>query len=437
MKDPHVTGLTEGEVGLQVFAKPEPGTWTEAFGLPTGPTDLRDIYDPEFFELEREAVFRRSWLYVGRADSIARKGQYFTKELPFLDVSLIVIRGLDHEVRAFHNVCSHRGNKLIWEDYADVEVKGMCRQIACKYHGWRFDLEGDVNYVHNAPEFFGLDPAELSLPKVHCEVWAGFIFINLMKNPERSLREYLGEDVWKLESYPFHKMTEAYVADGVIRSNWKVFIDAYQELYHVPYVHSRMNNPDVTPTGTDKVPFMVPSFMKFGKHHMYASGGPNANLKVRSSRPLDELFESSFYGPTTAPDVGPLGDGINPGGVANWGLDNWQIYPNFSLQPWGLNWFITYEHWPIDANTHRFILGMYFVPPTNAAERLAQEHAVMSVREFVLQDVGSCEAMQKAIRSGARDRFFPNDQEVLVRHLHHCVNEDVDAYKRSLRDGGE
>ncbi len=191
--EPHIRGLTETEAaGIQQFPKPDPGSWTEAFGLDTGPISFHDNYDPEFYELEKEAVFRRSWLFMGRAEQLTRPGSYFTKELEFLGVSVLVIRGMDNEVRAFHNVCSHRGNKVMWDDYPDRETQGTCRQLACKYHGWRYALDGEVQYVHNAPEFFGLDAEKLSLPKIHCEVWAGFVFVNLLETPLQSLREFLG-----------------------------------------------------------------------------------------------------------------------------------------------------------------------------------------------------------------------------------------------------
>jgi phenylpropionate dioxygenase-like ring-hydroxylating dioxygenase large terminal subunit len=223
----HIKGLTEGEEGLQIFPKPAPGSWTEAFGLDTGPMSLRDIYDPEFYELEREAVFRRSWLFIGRVEQLPRNGSYFVKELPFLDVSVLVARGMDGEVRAFHNVCSHRGNKLVWSDRPAEESHGLSRQFACKYHGWRFDLDGQVSYVHNAPEFFDLESADLTLTTIHCEVWSGFVFINLDKSPRQSLREYLTPPVAALEDFPYEKMTELYQLDAVVNSNWKVYIDAY------------------------------------------------------------------------------------------------------------------------------------------------------------------------------------------------------------------
>ncbi len=276
----HVQGLTDNEAkGIQHWDKPQPGTWTEAFGLSTEPIPMDDCFDPEFFELEKEAVFRRSWLYAGRVDELPRRGSYLTKELTFLGVSILVIRGMDDEVRAFHNVCSHRGNKLVWDDFPDRETSGSCRQLACKYHGWRYALDGEIAYVHNAPEFFDLKVEDLALPTVHCEQWAGFIFINLQDEPAQSLREFLGEDVCKLETYPFDKLTQRYKFEAVVDSNWKIIMDAFQELYHVPYVHGKMNNPTAPATGTDKVPFMMPKFHTFGKHRLYISGGPSPTTR--------------------------------------------------------------------------------------------------------------------------------------------------------------
>ena len=422
------TDLTESEAaGIQHFEKPGP-TWTEAYGLDKGMVSLRDCWDPEFFELEREAVFRRSWLYMGRVEELPRAGSFFTRERPFLNLSALIAKGMDNKVRAFHNVCAHRGNKLMWEDTAEKEMSGMCRQFACKYHGWRYALDGGVNYVHNAPEFFDLTDENTRLREINCEVWAGFIFINLQEKPAQSLREFLGEDVCKLESYPFDKMTHTYVIEGEVGSNWKLLMDAFQELYHVPYVHSKMNAPGVPATGTDKVPFMMPMFKVFGKHRCYTSGGPYANRGVRGPRPLDRAFQSTFYGPERWADVGDLGDGINPGKVPNWGLDSWQIYPNLDILMWNPNWYLTYEYWPIDANRHRFIWTLFFAPPRDARDRLSQEHTVLSVHEFAAQDVGAVEAMQAALKSGAIEEFHFNDQEVLARHLHRVLQADVDAY---------
>lgn len=286
MTSAQISGLTEAEAkGIETFEKPPVGSWTEAFGLDTGAIAYEDSFSREFYELETEAVFRRSWLNIGRVEDLPRRGSYFTKELRFLNASLLIIRGMDDEIRAFHNVCSHRGNQLVWDEFPGQETKGTCRAIACKFHGWRYGLDGSIQYVHNAAEFFDLEPERLGLPKVHLEVWAGFIFINLEKEPRHSLREFLGPDVVKLESYPFEKMTQTYVMESTIKANWKLFLDAFQEVYHVPYVHGKLNNPTGPATGVDKVPFMIPFFGKYGKHRLFTSGGQNANANVRSARP--------------------------------------------------------------------------------------------------------------------------------------------------------
>lgn len=438
MTDVHIRGLTQAEAeGIQTFPKPPAGSWTESFGLDTGAVSFKDSYDPEFYRLEKEAVYKRSWLHLGRVEELPRAGSYFTRELTFLGYSILVVRGMDDQVRAFHNVCSHRGNKLVWDEHPKQEAKGTCRALSCKYHGWRYGLDGEVQYVHNAQEFFDLQADELALPRINLDTWAGFIWINLEETPSQSLREFLTPTVAKLETYPFEKMTQTYVFESEVEANWKLYVDAFQEVYHVPYVHGKLNNPTGPATGVDKIPFMVPYFDVFGKHRIFTSGGQHANAKVRSPRPLDDVIKGGFFGPDPVPDVGPLGDGVNPGGVQGWGLDSWQLYPNFVILTWSKNWYITYHYWPTDVNKHRFIFSAYFVPPRNASERLAQEYTITTMREFAIQDANTLEATQRRIESGARDDFYLGDQEVLVRHLHQVVSDDVEAYRQELADGAK
>ena len=143
-----------------------------------------DSISPEFYELEREAIFKRAWLNVGRVEQLPRKGSYFTKELAVANTSVVIVRGMDGEVRAFHNICRHRGNKLVWTDFPREETSGNCRQFVCKYHGWKYDLDGACSFVQQESEFFDLDKADYGLVPVHCDVWAGFIFVNLDRRAE-------------------------------------------------------------------------------------------------------------------------------------------------------------------------------------------------------------------------------------------------------------
>ena len=174
------------------WPKPPEGSWTEHFELGTEPMNYEDSISEEFFELEREAVFKRAWLNVGRVEQLPRTGSYFTKELAVAKTSVVVVKGKDGEVRAFYNMCRHRGNKLVWNDYPKEETSGTTRQFVCKYHAWRYDLDGACSFVQQEQEFFDLDKADYGLVPVHCDIWAGFIFINLAKEPEQSLRDFLG-----------------------------------------------------------------------------------------------------------------------------------------------------------------------------------------------------------------------------------------------------
>src|SRR5215471_11488066 len=97
------------------FPRPPEGTWTEHYPeLGTAAVSFEDSVSPEFYELERAAIFRQAWLNVGRVDDLPRNGSWFTKDVVAARTSLLVVRDMDGTVRAFHNVCRHRGNKLVW-----------------------------------------------------------------------------------------------------------------------------------------------------------------------------------------------------------------------------------------------------------------------------------------------------------------------------------
>ena len=225
--------------------RPPEGSWTEHYPeLGTGDISFADSTSKEFYELEREAVFKRAWLNVARVEELPRIGSYVTKEIEVARVSVILVKGRDERIRAFHNVCRHRGNKLVWNDFPNEATRGTCRQFTCKYHGWRYDLDGALKFVQQQSEFFDLDVADYGLSPVHCDVWNGFIFINLDAEPRQSLREFLGPMVTGLDGYPFDKLTERYEWVAHNNSNWKIFADAFQEYYHVPSLHPQQVPPD-------------------------------------------------------------------------------------------------------------------------------------------------------------------------------------------------
>jgi phenylpropionate dioxygenase-like ring-hydroxylating dioxygenase large terminal subunit len=193
------------------YVKPSEGSWTEHYPeLGTAPVDYEDSISPEWYERECAAIFRRGWLNVGRVELLPRVGSYFTKVIAAALASVVVVRDNDGCVRAFHNMCRHRGNMLVWQDDPTREVHGACRQFTCKYHGWRYGLDGTVAFVQQESEFFNLDKSDYALAPEHCEVSAGFVFVDFTDEPDESLEEYLGPIMATLEAYPFDKLTSRF-----------------------------------------------------------------------------------------------------------------------------------------------------------------------------------------------------------------------------------
>ncbi|WP_024805813.1 aromatic ring-hydroxylating dioxygenase subunit alpha [Nocardia sp. BMG51109] len=421
---------------MRQWPKPAEGSWTQHYPeLGTGAISFEDSVSPEFFELEREAIFKRAWLNVGRIEQLPRTGSYFTKEIDAARTSVIVVRDGDGNINAFHNVCRHRGNKLMWNEIPREEVSGVCRQFTCKYHGWRYGLDGGLNFVQQEGEFFELDKKEFGLASVPCDVWAGFIFVNLDPEPRQSLREFLGPMVTGLDGYPFEAMTEWYEFKADNQSNWKLFADAFQEYYHVPGLHpQQIPNPVRTGKGFECAHFQVD-----GPHRMVSTGGARRwTLPEEYMYPIERITRSGLVGPWESPDLGEMPTGLNPGNVEPWGIDNFQIFPNIEILIYR-GWYLLYRYWPTSYNTHRFEGMLCFQPARTVRERVEHEVASVVFKEFALQDAGMLTGTQTALESAYRTagltKFPVNDQEILVRHFHKAVADWVDEYRHDLAKG--
>jgi phenylpropionate dioxygenase-like ring-hydroxylating dioxygenase large terminal subunit len=412
------------------YPKPASGSWSEHYGLGTGTVSYADSISPSFFELERGAIFERAWLHVGRVEQLAGPGSYFTHDLAVVGSSVVVVRGEDDEIRAFHNICRHRGNKLVWADAARAEASGTCQEFACKYHGWRYDLEGTLTYVQQEEEFFDLDKAAYGLLSMHCEVWAGFIFIHLGE-PTQSLRAFLGPMVTAIEDFPFAKLTSSYRLRSVVPANWKLMIDALQEQYHAPIVHrnQRPENFVAHAAGFEALHYEID-----GPHRMFNTPGIRPwDLPDDQIKPSERLLRGGLFGPWDEPDF--LAEtqvpGMRPGGHERVGVGLFEIWPNFAIQLWERGWYHTYQHWPTAYDSHVFEWNMYFAPPKSARDVVAQEMTAVSLKEFGLQDDELISSVQLTLGAAGLTDFPLGDQEVLCRHLHLTAQEWVAAYMES------
>ena len=320
------------------------------------------------------------------------------------------------------------------------ESSGTCRAFSCKYHGWRYGLDGKVNHITNEGEFFDLDKSKLRMPPVHCEVWAGFIFVNLAEDPV-PLRSFLGDGLLAIEAYPFEKMTQHYGFSTRINGNWKLAVDSVCEWYHPPYVHGRFIDPDVSkaekmvppvdsyhyelfrPHMLTSVPGPPPLPAARAGHRGTGPPGPALGLQAVPRRPFRSRRRA---GHRTRQRRSRF---PQPRQHRSWGNDQFWLFPNISVQIWARGYYITYTYWPETVDSHIYEIDLYFVPPANAADRLAQELVVDSTIEFAMQDVNTIEATHSALKTRAQNTFHLSDQELLIRQFHTVIRDTVGAYQ--------
>ncbi|MFD2500922.1 Rieske 2Fe-2S domain-containing protein [Rhizorhabdus histidinilytica] len=198
------------------------------------PIPVERYTSPDYFNLERERIFRRKWLNVGHILQAPKPGDYFVADLKILDTSLLVIHGKDGQYRAFHNMCSHRGAPVAWD------AQGSCKgYLACRFHGWVYDTTGKLVQISDAANFPGVKAEENGLTPVHCAVWKGFVFVNMAAEPEETLLDYLGPVAEEVGRFDFEGFTPAFSYRIDENVNWKTLQEAQLEGWHLPYLHEK------------------------------------------------------------------------------------------------------------------------------------------------------------------------------------------------------
>ena len=127
----------------------------------------------------------------------------------------------------------------MWNDFPGEEVSGTCRQFTCKYHAWRYSLEGDLTFVQQEEEFFDLDKADYGAQAGALRGLGRLHLHQLRRRRRAAARSTWATSAKGLEGYPFHEMTEHYSYRAEINANWKLFIDAFAEFYHAPILHMK------------------------------------------------------------------------------------------------------------------------------------------------------------------------------------------------------
>ncbi len=321
---------------------------------------------PAILDREWERIFHRSWLYAGREERVPKPGDFLT--LAVGRESVLVVRDRESRLRAFYNVCRHRGARLC------AAETGSLKAIRCPYHAWTYGLDGRLAGAPNLRAADGLDPGEFSLHPVALGVWQGCVFVNL--DPAcPPLAEALGETPDRVRRYPLADLRVAARDVHDVEANWKILIENYQECYHCPGVHPELC--DLVPLyGTGKVDH--PDNQEVAT---FREGARTFTLSGTTKRPpfagLDERDRVTYNGELILPNTW-----IN-------------FLPDF-VQIRSL--------WPLGPTRTRLVAEWLFEPSTMARDDFDPQDALEFTNLIAAQDWRVCEAVQQGVASRAHPR---------------------------------
>ncbi|OBJ85099.1 SRPBCC family protein [Mycobacterium sp. 1245852.3] len=390
--------------------------------LGTEPVPVDTCLSQSYFEKERDRVFRKSWLFMGREEQLPKPGDFIVKELESFSTSVLLTRGRDGVISGFHNVCSHRCNKLVWDDC------GTARSFVCGFHGWTYQTDGALRYIPQEEIFPPIDHAKAGLTSIRTEVWRGFIFIKLDDSGSPGLHEYLAPFADSLTRYPFEQYTHCYSYRTVVNANWKLVLDAFLESYHVRFLHKK-TVAELFRNSKDDNAADAYGFEFHGRLGRLAVPGVAASR----SHPVEDMIintSMSFYENTEGLDSAP--PGLNRGGGTNWAFDAFFIFPNTL---WLVNAGPSYaamDVLPLGPDRTLWEARTYCPPARDGLERFAQEYNRVLARDTMCEDASTLEVTQAVLASGAKSTMILGEQELMLRHLHKSVDDIVSGAEAAI-----
>jgi Rieske 2Fe-2S family protein len=322
-------------------------------------------FSGEWFEREQRLLFGRTWHLVASAEELGEPGDYATVSAGH--DPLLVVRGLDGELRAFHGLCPHRAIQLL-------EGTGNTRSgISCPYHAWNFSLEGELRNVPQPEQFPGLDMAACGLPSASVGEWGGNVYAHPDPDAE-PLLDWLGAFPEKIGSFRPEELTEVLHFTLPAAANWKLFVENHVDVYHLWYLHSR------TLSDFDHNRF---EWEQVGRH--WVSYEPS-KAGHRNRRPA-----AGTHGVAHIDDRARDGVGAHA------------AFPNI-LMASEAEYFMTYVAVPLGPEQMEVDIRV-------RAEPGADTEAIRKgIEAFVVEDISASEGIQRTLRS-SRYRVGPMAQE--------------------------
>jgi phenylpropionate dioxygenase-like ring-hydroxylating dioxygenase large terminal subunit len=354
-----------------------PADWDRS-GLPAW-----TYHSPALLELEKQELFRKHWQIAGHVSDVPKPGDFFT--LDMVDERALIVRGDDGVVRAFHNLCRHRGSRIT------AETRGHCeRAFVCPFHGWVYNRDGSLRGAARPQTFGEMDRDQFGLKPLDLEVWMGFIFIRFLPGPQASVADVMSGHAAELAAYRPEELVPAGQPYAFpIDVNWKSVRDVDNEGYHVAMAHPALQ--DLYGASYFDEPFRNGTSRSEGT--FMRKGGRLWSVKnyaAFSSAPqwfdADKRERWAYYG----------------------------LFPNavISVTPETVQF---YQEFPLAVDRSLIRGAVYRRPGESRQQRLARYLATRIDRDTGKEDVQLSVWSNESMKSSGFDRFHLSDLETGVR----------------------
>ena len=357
-------------------------------------------FSPSLFEVEAEKLFRQHWQLVCHESDVANKGQFITFDL--VNERALIIKGKDGIIRAFHNLCRHRGSRVV------AEERGICKSaMVCPFHGWSFNLDGSLRGISQSQSFPNLDPRKWGLKPIECEIWQGFIFIRFKPGDQPSISKIMAPYENLVKDHQLEKLVSCQPPSlsDCWTVNWKAMRDVDNEAYHVPMAHPGLQ--DLYGKDYKDYEIIGDTTLNIGTFNSAPSSRWSVKLYRKMidnlPKPLSSLPKAWVY---------------------------ISIFPNqvISLYPDSV---IFYQDIPISVNTSRQRYAVYARPNEDRVTRVARKLSGRIDAITAIEDMQLMQWSYEAMQSSAFDGLMLSDLESGVGQYHSWLKKRLPVLSQS------
>ena len=388
----------------------------------------------DYFDREVESLWPRVWQWACRVEHVPEVGDYYVYEVgPY---SVIVVRSDEDRIQAFLNSCMHRGTKLFAS-----EGGGYCAQFTCPFHGWTFGLDGSLANVPGRWDFPHVSEETHGLHEVRCELWGGFVFINIDRDA-RPLAEYLDVLPEHFAHFPLEKRHVTAHVQKILPANWKAAQEAFMEAYHNFETHHAPNGANAQYDIFGKyVSRFIHNFGYYSADSLEDYPGdrfrdppPDANAMAGRGDSAQQMRE--HFGEKLGVDLSGVSDALMQDSI------EYHLFPNMFLFP-GILIPMVYRFRPFEDDVDKCIFDVLLLEPTpeGKAAPMPPEPTKLDVDQSYTeapelgwlgpvydQDTGNLDAQQKGFKTSGRGAgTLGNYQESRLRRLNMTLDEFMDG----------